>query len=68
MENKTLNRLFVVAILGLEIAGLIFVGLSIFGKGTSGWTLPAGLFCVVLGNIFNLVRLNLAMKNEQKNK
>ncbi|MDO4478678.1 MAG: hypothetical protein Q4B73_06555 [Lachnospiraceae bacterium] len=68
MENKTLNRLFVVAILGLEIAGLIFVGLSIFGKGTSGWTMPAGFFCFVVGNIFILVGLNLAMKNEHNKK
>ncbi|MDO4466679.1 MAG: hypothetical protein Q4C49_06685 [Bacillota bacterium] len=61
---KTNNKLFIIAILGLNIAGFIFVLLSIFGKIESNWILPAGLFCVVLGNLFNLIRIQQSKKEK----
>lgn len=73
MEKSTIKKLLTIAILGLEVGGLILVLLSIWGIvaltiwGTerSVRTLPAGLFCVVLGNLFNLIRIKL-FKDDKK--
>lgn len=62
MKKPTLNILLVIASLSLAIAGLIFVVISIFGENASSWILPAGLFCAILSNLFNIIRTTL-LKN-----
>ncbi|MDO4490389.1 MAG: hypothetical protein Q4B85_04940 [Lachnospiraceae bacterium] len=59
MEKKTLNLLLAISSLGLAIGGLIFVAISIFGKDVPSWILPAGIFCAVLSNLFNIVRTTI---------
>lgn len=65
MSRKTLNILFIISSGGLALAGLLFVILSIFNKAESGWALPAGLFCVALSNLFNIIRA-MAVRKEQE--
>ena len=60
MDSKNRNRLLAISAVGLAIAGLIFLGLSIFGEDRGAY-LPAGLACVTLGNLFTVLR------NQQKN-
>jgi len=48
MDKKLIRILFLISSIGLAIAGLIFILISIFGNEKSEWILPAGLFCVVL--------------------
>lgn len=61
--DKTLNTLFIIASMGLAVSALIFISISIFSETQSEWILPAGLFCCVLSNLFNLIR---SMLNKNK--
>lgn len=61
--DKTLNTLFIIASMGLAVSAVIFSLISIFSDTRSEWLLPAGLFCCVLSNLFNLIRSMLS-KNE----
>lgn len=58
--EKTLSTLFVIASVGLAASALIFISISIFSETASEWVLPAGLFCCVLSNLFNLLRSMLS--------
>lgn len=60
MMDKTLNVLFIIASIGLAVAALIFISISIFSDAELEWILPAGLFCCVLSNLFNLIRSMLS--------
>lgn len=60
--DKTLNTLFVIASLGLAIAALIFVSISIFATAESEWLLPAALSCCALSSLFNVIRSMLAKR------
>ena len=60
MMDKTLHILFVISSLGLAVAALIFIAIAIFSDAESEWILPAGLFCCVLSNLFNLIRSMLS--------
>ena len=53
---EQINRLFVIASIGLAVAALIFISISIFCNAEPEWLLPAGLLCCVLSNLFNLIR------------
>lgn len=63
MEKNILNNLFLIAIAGLAIAGLIFLGISIFNGDK--WALPAALGCILLSNLFNVIRLQNIKKVEE---
>ena len=54
--NKTLNTLLVISSIGLAVAALIFILVAMSEKSESNGTLFAGLFCVALSNLFNLIR------------
>lgn len=54
--KKTLDNLLIIASIGLVIGSIIFLGLFFFKSQKSEWLLPAGLFCFVLSNLFNLIR------------
>ena len=51
MDNKTRNRLRKISVIGLLIAGLIFLGLSIFEKSRTD--LIIGLALIPIGNVHN---------------
>ena len=62
MNKKTLNTALIIAAAGLGIAALVLVLLSIF---TDRNTLMPGLLCVVLGNLFNLIRTQYVNKDSR---
>lgn len=51
MDNKTRNRLRKISVIGLLIAGLIFLGLSIFEKSRTDFII--GLALITIGNVHN---------------
>ncbi|MDO4501005.1 MAG: hypothetical protein Q4B60_07020 [Erysipelotrichaceae bacterium] len=58
---------FVLAIAGLILVFMSIWGIvkfSIWGIERPVWTLPAGLFCAVLSNVLNLLRLKLKKGNK----
>ncbi len=56
MEKKALGRLMIAAAGILLAAGLVFLGLSIWGEPRPDWALPAGLGCVVVANLMVAVQ------------
>lgn len=66
MDSKLKNKLLAIASAGLSISGIIFLCLSIFSEVKNTVFLNVSLACIVLANLFNIVR-NLEKKKE-KNK
>ena len=60
--KKILNRLFVIASLGLIVAGAIFLCVSIFDGNETTTPLAAALACILLSNLFNVIRMNMDKK------
>lgn len=56
MNKELINRLLGIAVGGLLIAGILFLGLQLFGENENKVKLILGLFCVTLANLFNIVR------------
>ena len=54
--KKILNRLFVIASLGLIVAGAIFLCVGIFDGQETSTPLAAALACILLSNLFNVIR------------
>lgn len=54
MDTNTSKILLAISTVGLAVAGLIFLALSIFDDGRA--YLPAGLCCTTLANLFNVIR------------
>lgn len=52
-----LNKLLIIASIGLAAAGVIFLVISFIGKFDGTWPLAASLICIVLSNIFNIIRI-----------
>lgn len=56
MKN-ILNKLLITASVCLALAGVIFLIISFTGKFDGTWPLAASLACIVLSNIFNIIRI-----------
>ena len=54
--KKTLNKLFIIASLGLIAAGEIFLCVGIFDGQETSTPLAAALACILLSNLFNVIR------------
>lgn len=54
MDMKTHNTLLFICAIGLVVAGIIFLALCFFDDGSA--YLPAGLGCISLANLFNVIR------------
>lgn len=52
-----LNKLLIIASIGLAAAGVIFLVISFTGKFDGTWPLAVSLICIVLSNIFNIIRI-----------
>ena len=52
-----LNKLLIIASIGLAAAGVRFLVISFTGKFDGPWPLAASLICIVLSNIFNIIRI-----------
>ena len=60
--KKILNKLFIIASLGLIAAGVIFLCVSIFDKQETTTPLAAALACILLSNLFHVIRMNMDQK------
>ena len=56
MEKKTQDKLFMIVTLLLGIAGLALILASVFMEDEPRWVLTAGMACVVVGTILNMVK------------
>ena len=65
MDKKILKRLLIISSVGLLVAGIIFLYISMLGKVESNWSLCAALVCILLSNLFNLIRV-LGYKNRDE--
>lgn len=63
MDNKTSNRLLIIASLAMAIGGIILLLISIFGNSEDNWSLAMGLSAIVLANLFNLIRIQRTKKD-----
>ena len=60
--KKILNKLFIIASLGLIAAGAIFLCVSIFDGNETTTPLAAALACILLSNLFHVIRMNMDQK------
>ena len=60
--KKILNRLFVIASFGLIAAGAIFLCVSIFDGNETMMPLMISLACILLANLFHVIRMNMDKK------
>lgn len=56
MDNELQNRLLWIAVTGLFLAGVIFIGLFLFSETKNNTLLYAALFCNLLAGLFNIIR------------
>lgn len=64
MDKKKANTLFFIASICLIVAGIIFLLVSMFGVNKSNWVLTSAHFCILLSNLFNVVRIRLNKKGQ----
>ena len=60
--KKILNTLFIIASLGLIAAGVIFLCVSIFDGNETMMPLMISLACILLANLFHVIRMNMDKK------
>ena len=60
--KKILNTLFNIASLGLISAGVIFLCVSIFDGNETMMPLMISLACILLANLFHVIRMNMDKK------
>ena len=67
MDKKLYNTWMTITALVLGIIGLAFILVSIFdsGAGSSVLMLIIGLLFVVVGNLFNVIRMQQNRKNQE---
>ena len=56
MEKKTVKTLLLIASAALLVAGLIFLGLSMYAKPKNTAYTAAALGAILLANLFNIIR------------
>lgn len=56
MDKKLINRLLIIVSVLLAVAGLIFMGITIFTKPDGNNYFYAALVCALLSNLFNVIR------------
>lgn len=62
MDKKKISILLFIASLGLIVAGIIFLLMAMFGEDKRNWVIASALFCVLLSNLFQIVRFYLNKK------
>ena len=60
--KKILNKLFIIASLGLIVAGAIFLCVSIFDGNEAATPLTIAVVSILLSNLFNVIRMNMDKK------
>lgn len=59
MNKNLVVKLLIISSCGLMIAGIIFLIISLFGKVQSNWPLASALGCIVLSNLFHIIKNQL---------
>ncbi len=62
MDKKKVNTLLFISGVGLIIAGIIFLLIALFDQEKNNWLLASALFCTLLSNLFNIIRVQLNKK------
>ena len=65
MDKKLYNTWMTITALVLGIIGLAFIMVSIFDSGAGSSVLIIGLLFVVVGNLFNVIRMQQNRKNQE---
>lgn len=60
--KKILNKLFIIASLSLIVAGAIFLCVSFFDGNETTTPLAIAVVCILLSNLFNVIRMNMDKK------
>lgn len=55
--NKRTNTLFFIASVTLDIAGIIFLLVAMFGEDKRNWVLVSALFCILISNLLHIIRI-----------
>lgn len=63
MGKKKLNMLFIIVSVLLTLSGVLFLLVSIFGEEKNNGYFASALSCILLSNLFNIVRVQF---NKQK--
>ena len=61
-DRIILNKLFIIASLGLIAAGAIFLCVRIFDRNETTTPLAIAVVCILLSNLFNVIRMNMDKK------
>lgn len=56
MKKENINKLLMIASIGLILSGIIFLIISFIDKSSKNPYLSVSLLCVVLANIFSIIR------------
>lgn len=65
MDKKRIAMLLLVSSGGLAVAGIIFLFISMFGY-RNGWSLCTAMVCVLLSNLFNIIRCQLHKRTKEE--
>ena len=69
MKKENINKLLMIASIGLILSGIIFLVISFIDKSSKNPYLSVSLLCVVLANIFSIIRnYQGKTKNRKKKK
>lgn len=56
MKKENINKLLMIASIGLILSGIIFLVISFIDKNSKNPYLSVSLLCVILANIFSIIR------------
>lgn len=56
MKKENINKLLMIASIGLILSGIIFLVISFIDKSSKNPYLSVSLLCVILANIFSIIR------------
>lgn len=56
MKKENINKLLMIASIGLILLGIIFLIISFIDKSSKNPYLSVSLLCVILANIFSIIR------------
>ena len=56
MKKENINKLLMIASIGLILSGIIFLIISFIDKNSKNPYLVVSLLCVILANIFSIIR------------
>lgn len=69
MKKENINKLLMIASIGLILSGIIFLVISFIDKSSKNPYLSVSLLCVILANIFSIIRnYQEKPKNRKKKK